>query len=479
MYVTGGRGGDVYHVTNLKDYSRRAKQKPMAGSLRYGIETAKGPRTIVFDVAGPLKLAAPLEIKRKENLTIAGQTSPGGITLWGYPLNIGASEDIVIRFIRVRCGDFNSRPVKDRPATDVRSAGHGRKDLDASSANAIDVGNGSERIILDHVSASWGMDETCSVTNARNVTIQHSIIAESLNDSFHAKGKHGYGSLVRGSVSTEDQAQGTGGFTLFGNLWAHHQQRSPAVGGQQKLAEGQSETERLRADVNVVNNVVYDWGQRPSHRSEDGEIRINFIGNCTVNGPSKDGAYVFHEGNRSRTSLYQRGNFIDANQDAVEDAQPIDSPAKVARTFRNFDEKDQFLGPEDGEPLNFFASVASFELSGDKAYARVVRSAGASLWRDAVDRRVMESLVNRAGGPIDSQEEFRGDDGKLAGIDDLPRGERPAGFDSDGDGLPDDFERSHGLDPADASDGNATGLSSHGYTNLEVYLDSLTKIPGA
>jgi hypothetical protein len=114
-------------------------------------------------------------------------------------------------------------------------------------------------------------------------------------------------------------------------------------------------------------------------------------------------------------------------------------------------------------------------LPADEAYARVVESAGASLWRDAIDRRVIDSLTGRTGRIIDAPEDFRGVDGKLPGIDDLPTSTRPADFDTDGDGMPNQWESRRGLDPDNAADGNLTSLSSDGYTNLEVYLDELTR----
>lgn len=469
--AVGGRGGDVYHVTNLQDYSRKRREKPIAGSLRYGIESADGPRTIVFDVAGALPLANRLEIEN-ERLTIAGQTSPGGVTLWGYPVEVDGAKDVVIRYLRVRCGDFN---VRHEGAPPDAAQGRGNKDLDASSANAIDVGGGSERVILDHVSTAWGMDETCSVTRARDVTIQHSIVAESLNNSYHAKGPHGFGSLIRGEVTAADRESASGGYTLIGNLWAHHMQRSPSIGGQQNLGSNESESDRRGADVNFLNNVVYNWGQRPTHRSEAGEIRINFVGNYHVNGPAKSGAYVFYENNPARTSVYQDGNFIDADQDADHDGHAIETPKQMAAAFQRFDDGDLLLSGSSGAPFNFLACAGYGVLPADEAYARVVESAGASLWRDAIDQRVIDSLTSRTGRIVDAPEEFRGVDGTLPGIDDLPTTTRPADFDTDGDGMPNQWESRRGLDPDNAADGNRSSLSSDGYTNLEVYLDELTR----
>ena len=185
--------------SHLQDYDPKKDEPAVAGSLRDAISSARGPRTIVFDVGGGIKLHGTLTINRSK-LTIAGQTAPGGITLWGYPLQVDGASDVIIRFIRVRTGDFNARA----PNGNDTLHGRGAMDLDAANANGIGVIH-SSRIILDHVSTAWGMDETLSVTHSRDVTVQHSIIAEGLDRSFHPKGPHGYGSLIRGEITSADQ----------------------------------------------------------------------------------------------------------------------------------------------------------------------------------------------------------------------------------------------------------------------------------
>jgi hypothetical protein len=475
--ATGGRGGEVRHVTNLRDYNTRRGEAPVPGSLRYAIESpSRGPRTIVLDVAGAIRLSSPLVIDGQYDLTIAGQTSPGGITLWGYPTACTNSSNVVIRFLRFRTGDFNAMKTDAANVPLKPRQGNGNKDLVPDTANALDVGLGCDRVIVDHVSASWGMDEVLSVTLARNVTVENSIIAESLNNSFHYKGRHGYGSLIRGEVTAEDQQRAVGGYTFYGNLWAHNLERNPSVGGQLRLLPGQAERERHRTDLNLVNNVVYDWGDMPTHRSYVGDVRVNMVGNYYVNGPSKRSQYIFNELNDKSggtTYVYQRGNYHDGNQDAVDDGRPIDTPETVKREFRNFGPADEVRGPEDGPAPNFFGGVADYVIPARQAYRRVVRWAGASLWRDAVDRRIISDLVHRTGGLVDSQDQLRDAAGKLPGIDDLAAVSRPADFDTDGDGMPNQFETAHGLDPGDPTDGNRTDLSAEGYTNLEVYLNSL------
>jgi hypothetical protein len=463
--ATGGRGGDVYHVTTLADYDPDDETK-IEGSLRHAVRSAEGPRTIVFDVGGAIALHAPLEI-RKSDLTIAGQTSPGGITLWGYPVEVSNARNVIIRYLRVRLGDFHVR----REDGSAAPAG-GRGNLDPETANGTYVGNDSELVILDHVSVSWGIDETLSVTKARDVTIQNSIIAESFNESLHPKGPHGYGSLVRGEVTEADQETGVGGYTFYGNLWAHHRGRNPSIGGQQSLDDDQEEADRLRTDVNLVNNVIYDWGGSATHRSELGQVRLNLIGNVWISGPAKDGDYFFRENVPDVTIVFQDGNWSDLDEDADHDGAEV-QPGDASDAFRDFGDEDELRSG--GEPLNFIDGLTEHVLPAEDAYARVVADAGASLWRDAVDMRVIESLTHRTGGMINSQEEFRDANGVMPGVDDLVEQHRESGFDGDGDGMPDVFETVHGLDPSNPSDGAVTGLSADGYTNLEVYLNGLSE----
>lgn len=184
----GGRGGKVLFVTTLDDHG--------PGSLRAAVETP-GPRTILFRVSGTIKLEKPLRI-REGRVTIAGQSAPGdGITLRDHPLEV-AADDVVIRYIRSRLGD-ESRTESDAIWI---LAGH--------------------RIILDHVSASWSVDETLSASanytrpdqGFWDLTVQWSIIADSLTHSLHAKGEHGYGSLIRGGRGAR--------ISFHHNLWANH-----------------------------------------------------------------------------------------------------------------------------------------------------------------------------------------------------------------------------------------------------------------
>jgi hypothetical protein len=324
------------------------------------------------------------------------------------------------------------------------------------------------------------MDETLSVTHARDVTVQHSIVAQCLDRSFHPKGPHGYGSLIRGEITPADQEKGVGGYTLYGNLWALNRARNPSVGGEQTLKPGQSESERRRADVNIVNNVIYGWSDRPTHRNDFGRIRINFVGNYSVNGPANKSPFIFFDHNPAPTIIYQDSNMLDANLNRELDGKFVGLSSDIHDTFVGIDANDQLIGPPEGKPLNFFETVAKHVVPADKAYARVISAVGDSLARDTIDRRIIEYVVSRTGNPIDSQEVYRDAHGVLPGIDDLVVTRRPAGFDSDRDGIPDEFEKEHGLDAHNSRDRNLFDLSKSGYTNLEVYLNSLVPdLPGS
>ncbi|HEX8557077.1 MAG TPA: pectinesterase family protein [Pyrinomonadaceae bacterium] len=398
----GGRGGDVYHVTNLNDSG--------AGSLREGVRTAAGPRTIVFDVAGTINLATRLNVN-KSFLTIAGQTAPGGgVTVAGHSTVVSGSH-VVIRYMRFRMGDLNCPAVQD---------------------DALWVDKGTD-VILDHVSASWSVDETLSVTESNNVTVQWSFITESMKNSCHEKGAHGYGSLIR---------YGAGVVTYHHNLYAHHDSRNPRLGD--------------NVGLDFVNNVVYNWGGESGYSgpAEEGSPRLNYVGNYLVAGPSTPASKRrAFSGGGATTQIYQSNNFLDGDLDGARDGAD-NGWAMFAGAYTR------------REPARFdFAQVTTQDAT--TAYERVLRTAGHSLRRDAVDARVAGEVRGETGRHINSQSEVGGWPVLDAG---------PALNDADGDGIPDEWETRNGLNPTDAADGRAAAAG--GYTNLELYLNDLAPTPG-
>ncbi|WP_294331716.1 pectate lyase [uncultured Sphingomonas sp.] len=400
----GGRGGKVLFVTTLNDSG--------PGSLRAAVETP-GPRTILFRVSGTIKLEKPLRI-REGRVTIAGQSAPGdGITLRDHPLEV-AADDVVIRYIRSRLGD-ESRTESDAIWI---LAGH--------------------RIILDHVSASWSVDETLSASGNYtrpdqgfwDLTVQWSIIADSLTHSLHAKGEHGYGSLIRGGRGAK--------ISFHHNLWANHEARMPRPGNYSG-----PEVDPLGAFFDFRSNVFYNWGKGWSGYNADKATlaRYNFVDNAYVMGPQSEKAIAFHESNMLAKAWFA-GNSMNGTI-------PGDPWSLV-----------DGISPERFRLAAPVPMPAVTRDSAVQAYERVLASAGASKVRDSVDARIVAGVRDRTGRQIDSQREVGG----------WPELEStPAPQDSDGDGIPDAWESAHGLNSHDARDGNAD-RNGDGWTNLEEWL---------
>ena len=410
----GGRGGRAIHVVNLDDSG--------PGSLRAAVE-ADGPRTIVFDIGGTIVLKKPLVI-RNGRVTIAGQTAPGGgIALRGYVFEIRA-DDVVVRYIRARLGDEN------KVETDALTVVSGR------------------RIIVDHVSASWSVDETLSAGAPirkpadflTDLSVQWSIISESLDRSVHSKGKHGYGSLIRGASGAR--------MSFHHNLWAHHEARMPRPGNYLPPA-----TDPTGPSFDFRSNLFYDWGGDHSGYDADSGDKAshsayNFVDNAYKMGPSSHAPIAFDERNPLAQAWFS-GNSMNG-------VIPADPWSLVSG--RND------AGYRLAAPIPFPAVTRD---PAPVAYEKVLAAAGASNVRDPVDARVVESVRTGSGKLIDSQSE-------VGGWPALARG--APWKDSDGDGIPDDWERAHGLDPQDKADGAA--LARDGTSNLEHWLNSLA-VPGA
>lgn len=410
--AAGGRGGRVIRVVNLEDSG--------PGSLRSAIE-AKGPRTIVFDVGGTIRLKKPLVI-RDGRVTVAGQTAPGGgITVRDRVFEI-AADDVVVRYVRARLGD------EGRVESDAFTISRGR------------------RIIVDHVSASWSVDETLSAgapykgpeDDLRDVTVQWSIISESLRKSVHAKGEHGYGSLVRGAHGAK--------MSFHHNLWAHHAARMPRPGNY--LPPAQDEVGPV---YDFRSNVFYNWGGGHSgYNADEGEkasrAAYNFVDNYYLRGPDSKKPVAFDERNPLARAWFA-GNAMDGKI-------PADAWSLVSgRTDAGY----RLAGPLAVGPVGRDRAPG--------AYVRVLAGAGASRVRDAVDARVVETVRTRSGRHIDSQSE-------VGGWPELEPG--TPWVDGDGDGIPDGWESKHRLDPRDPADGNAD-RDADGYTELEEWLNALAE----
>ncbi|GAB4378754.1 MAG: pectate lyase [Calditrichia bacterium] len=382
-----------------------------AGSLRAAIETP-GPRTIVFRVSGNIRLESDLIVK-EGNLTIAGQSAPGdGICIRDYPVIVDA-DNVIIRFLRIRLGDIH--------------------ELQADALSVLF----RKDIMIDHCSLSWGIDEVASLWDDENSTLQWCIISESLNRSYHSKGAHGYGGIWGGK-----------GASFHHNLLAHHSSRTPRFNGSRY--HGEPEKER----VDFRNNVIYNWGENSAYGGEGGYY--NIVANYYKYGPAS----------RHKNRIVE----------------PYDGTGKwyIAQNFVfGFPEitRDNWAGGVQGEFWKEcrvdtpFSAAPVITHTAEEAYSLVLSNAGAILpRRDLVDQRIIREVRNgtatfgRLGnGIIDSQTDV----GSWP-----PLRSEPAPPDSDHDGMPDDWEKNHGLNPADPADRNGDP-DGNGYTNLEEYLNGL------
>ncbi|AFL85054.1 hypothetical protein Belba_2500 [Belliella baltica DSM 15883] len=401
-YTIGGRGGDVYVVTSLEDDG--------PGTLREAVRK-KGPRTIVFAVAGNIELKSVLDINNGD-LTIAGQSAPGdGITIQNFPVKI-KGDNIIVRFIRSRLGDLYD--VQDDAMSSIRN-----KD-----------------VIIDHCSLSWATDECGSFYDNENFTLQWSIISESLNESVHAKGDHGYGGIWGGKKAS-----------FHHNLISNHNSRLPRFNGARYHKQPELEI------VDFRNNVLYNWKSNSSYAGEEG--KHNIVGNYYKFGPATaSNKFRIVEPYEPFGTFYLSGNYVFGSEENTKNNwKGIDGVAV---------EKVAVSSP--------YESILAFEEKAEKAFESVLNFAGASHRRDAVDARlVLEAKTGEsthgknANGIIDSQKD-------VGAWPILKKGE--AIIDSDLDGMPDHWEVENGLDPKNPSDSKSKDLHKY-YTNLEIYLNSL------
>lgn len=450
MYVTGGRGGDVYHVTNLDDDGE--------GSFRWAIEQS-GTRTIVFDVSGTIYLESQLNITNG-NLTIAGQTAPGGgICIADWPVVIKAS-NIIIRYMRFRLGNTYVSVVD----------GDGGHEGDGLCAY------GGSNLMIDHCSISWSVDECLAIYGNRNTTVQWCISSQSLRNAGHSKGAHGYGAMMGG-----------GRTTYHHNLLAHHDSRTPRYctrDGDESTADrptdyrnnvsynwaGQGAYGGEGMAINIVNN-YYKPGEGTETRSEGYQKRIIGAGVSVETDDNGDTTYVWGK-------YYLDGNVNSKYDDVTKDnwTYGLINQVKSSSQYGTWTSTTQdTIKAEEAMP---FALVTTHDA--ETAYEKVIKYAGASLYRDAVDSLIISDVQDgvctytgddNAPGIINSPYDIMPDDASAdwSPWPDLPSEDAPK--DTDGDGMPDTWENKKDLDPNDASDGAIVG--DDGYTNLENYLNSL------
>lgn len=433
-FAIGGRGGAVYHVTSLDDNP----DTPQPGTLRYGITQLSGPRTIVFDVAGVITLKERLTVPDKY-VTIAGQTAPGrGIMLKGKAF--GMQSDGITRFVRMRLG--------------------GADDWDGHSPNPNTSDGlgmaGNDHSIMDHCSVSWTIDEAFSSRNAKNVTLQRTLISEALNQAGHKNydsyTNHGYAATIGGDYGSYHH-----------NLMAHCEGRNWSMAG------GLDGDGAYAGHHDMVNNVCFNWGGRAC---DGGTHEGQFVGNYYKMGPATTQKTLLKadlEGTgKGSQSYYVSGNIR-------ENADGSKTTDKLNDTYRYTTSGGQVVDWEVFRTEPFFESHISIEPA-EQALRSVLSDVGCNLPAiDNHDERMVSETLNgttstvgsRTGkkGLIDKESDAEG----FAGLN-IVEASRPEGFDTDGDGVPDWFEDAVGTDKA-AADNNERCKEQKAYTNLERYIN--------
>lgn len=458
-YVTGGRGGEVRHVTNLNDSGTGSLRTAVSGSTK---------KIVVFDVAGVIALNSDLNIGA--NTTIAGQTAPyPGITIRYYTVKPNG-DNIIIRFLRIRRGE--EKDVND-------------------GADALFVRE-HKNLMFDHCSFSWSIDETLSCYDNRDFTAQWCTIGEGLNDAGHTKGDHGYGGIWGGK-----------GASFHHNLIIHENNRAPRLNGARYNWGGYDTSKypnSVQAErVDLRNNVMFNWGNGNGAYGGMGGY-FNIVNNYYKAGPgTSNKTRVFQcSTNASKDSggalpdglpglYYINGNYVTAagSSAANYDWKGVKQDSGNGVTVKSngestyLDSKGIYGTAGATVKIKLDTPVDAGEVTthtAQNAYAKVLAYAGASLHRDNVDTRYMKETSQ--GIPTYSGSVTLNRPGIIDHVSDqgeysLESTARPNGFDTDKDGMPDEWEQLNGgdLNP------NEYTLDSQNrwYTNLEVYLSSLVE----
>ncbi len=452
MYTTGGRGGAVYHVTSLEDTSTD-------GTLRYGIEKGSRPLTVVFDVAGTIELQSDLKIS-KGDLTIAGQTAPGdGICLKNYTTNIAAG-NVIIRFVRFRLGD-------EAPWTTA--------EIEAGKADGEDCiwGRYLDHVIIDHCSMSWSVDETASFYGNEFFSLQWCFIAESMkNCKLHTKDSHGYGGIWGGKNAS-----------FHHNILAHHDSRNARIDHPHIYQDHKNPARR--GNVDLRNNVIYDWGDNSTYGGEGGHF--NLVNNYYKKGPSSRDRKYFVDAYGVYTSKCST-----CGGSNIDDGYPeLFLSGNVYAQYPLMANAPEGIYWHNGQGHDFYNQTASAALplvgkdgkdvyttthTAEKALDAACAYAGASLSRDAVDTRISQDIKAGTGALINDIADVKSKYGAAWPAYTASDEEKARGKDSDADGMPNWFEEQFGLDKNKKDDGGQITLDKNGrYTNLEMYLHYLVK----
>lgn len=470
-YTTGGRGGEVCYVTRTDDCT---DNNLVEGTLRWALRHDNGgrPRTILFATSGTIYLTSKLKFQYPD-VSILGQTAPGGgITLSGYPLYI-CKNNVIIRHLRFRAGDIPNE-----------------------SLTGLDMEN-CDNVIIDHWSMTWSMEECITAYDTDYTTIQWCIIGEALYNSKNSKGARAYAMQWGGEHST-----------MHHTLITNSMSRSPRFNGVRKVSATKGEHDQF-VDSEFANNVMFNWGSNNggSYGGEyvtdaNGYNRVYMINNYWRPGPNATSSRYFTNPSTPYGEWYLSVNKYELSSKHAPKA-TVWSDAELSKV--NADNYYGTVNANNSRGINMTGANAEkyllkelpYALSGmtyetaDAAFQNVTTKAGASLPRyDEVDTR----LLAEAAGTVDPR--FKGGTNALGIIDspndvklsyadtyvvngvvynNMPRmfveGQDKYLRDSDGDGMPDEYEEETGLDKNNPADGNA--VAANGYTNLENYLNAV------
>jgi hypothetical protein len=426
-YATGGRGGEVVHVTSLNDDG--------AGSFRQAVTNTGGiPRTVVFDVSGIIRLESRLAMSKY--ITVAGQTAPGkGICFRGAP--IGVNSESVCQFVRLRLG--------------------GGETYDGMGMA------GADHAIIDHCSIGWTIDEAFSSRNAKNITLQRTLISEALNIAGHknyaAGTAHGYAGSIGGDCGS-----------FHHNLLAHNEGRNWSLAG------GLDGNGYYAGKLDIFNTVVYNWRSRAT---DGGANQVNFVNNYYKKGPASTQEYILNaqlEGTGKGSQSYCYAGNIKTKADGTVICDGTDNACSRKYTLSN----EQVLDWNVFVAQPFFPSYAKIESAKD-AYKSVLSDVGCSMpLLDDHDKRIVDETLNGTytyKGSVSGYLGLIDNEADAGGYEDYPEETRATNYDTDRDGLPGWWETIIGTNPngsvGDFSDANADAAKD-GYTNLDVYLQWLS-----
>jgi len=429
-YATGGRGGQVYHVTNLNDSGE--------GSFRDAV--SKPNRIVVFDVGGTIELKSA--VSAVSNITIAGQTAPGGggITLKNYKMAFGG-DNVIVRYLSSRPGPYNA----------------------TSSGNDAWGGSKGANCIVDHCSIGWASDEQWGLySNNKNYTVQYTVIGPANSWGGHDKGIHGFGIMMGNSDLTFDHN------LIIHNVSRNFRGKIPGTGV-----------------ADFTNNIIYDWGYQTAY----GTIgHVNYVNNTLKAGNSTTGGYNYIHVDSTTSpqnfKVYCAGNrLINKNGSlhgiTYNNWDGITVKDGIGITKDNLRTSAPFAISSDGENLSTATTCESAEAS----YEHVISFAGCGISSDKrtpIDRQCASDAKNGTG-------QCSGTAAYNGSVSDLNKYNIKCGVtysyppavttkeitDTDGDGMPDEWESARGLDPTDPND-YAGDYCGQGYMNIEYYINDLT-----